>query len=647
MADYPRELNLDEDTERRLVSYLESELLNHYAERQPWMDRLLSYQKDYWAEPTTKRATFPFSGAATIVIPLTAIAVEAVHARTMTTLFALNQMVSAQARSPSWQDYARPVERFLDHELLKEMKVRRRLDSAVLEIEKFGTGIGKVGYEKIVRTAVRQVGGIESEYPVTVRDGAVLDPVASGRFLMPFSATDPQTSPWCGEEHARSPYEVLTMEQSGFFKKGTFKRLESWVTKSTVTGTSGQERKFQRAQETLEKREAVWPKLLDWVEIWVSFNVDGGKFDKEIVVHYHRGAGFIMSARYNWHEDLHRPYRVGVYFPVEHRWTGIGICKQNEQFQREITTQHRQRLDNATLANMRMIKISKLAGYKPGEPIFPGKMWFVDDMSHVETMQLGEVYNSAFNNEQATLMYSQQRSGVNETTLGQPPAGTPGTATGDLARIQEGAKKFDYVYQNVKEFVQELIIDTAVVVQQFGPRRVEYWEVAEGGRMVQQFFDMPVELIRHGLLIELNAAGQQQNKVLDRQNWMQVATILQQYYTGMLQLAQMGGNQQLIQYIIQKGLVAGTEAMRQVLETFEVKNEERIILSELLKMGSGATPNAIGGGGPQSAAQPRAAIGPGGAGEEAGMGQLASIIQTLGAAGGNGVPGVPNGRRSF
>lgn len=647
MAEYPRQLNLDPDTQRRLVSYIETELLNHYMERNPWMDRLLSWQKDYWAEPTTKRATFPFTGASTIVIPLTAVAVEAVHARTMTTLFALNQMVSATARSATWEDYARPVERFLDQELLQEMKIRRKLDSSVLEIEKFGTGIGKVGYERVVKSAVRKIGDVEQEFPVTIRDGAVMDSVASGRFLMPLSATDPQTAPWCGEEHAKSPYEVLCMEDNGFFYPGTFEVIKKWVATSSQTAT-GVERKFLQAQESLESRKAVWPNLIDWVELWLSFIVDGSTIPKEIVVHYHRPSQYLMSCRYNWHDDLHRPYRVGVYFPVEHRWMGIGICKQNEQFQKEVTTQHRQRLDNATLANMRMIKISKLSGYKAGEPIFPGKMWFLDDMSHVDTLQLGEVYNSAFNNEQATLMYSQQRTGVNDVVLGQPQVGTPGTATGDLARIQEGAKKFDYAYQNIKEFVQELIVDTACIIQQYGPRRIEYFDVAEGGRMVQQFFNMPVEYIRHGLLIELRAAGQQQNKVLDRQNWQVVATLIQQYYLGMLQLAQLG-RQDLVQYITDKGLIAGTEAMRQLLETFDIRNVDRIILSEILKQPlPGLGGQGVNGGGiSPGTTQPGGNGGPAGAGQAPGMEQLAALVQALGGGGSPGNGRLLTGPRGF
>lgn len=645
MAEYPRELNLDKDTEERLVSYIESELLNAYQERGPWMDRLLSWQKDYWAEPTTKKATFPFTGAATIVIPLTAIAVEAVHARTMTTMFALGQLVSAQARSAPWQDYARPVERFLDHELLREMRIRRKLDSSILEIEKFGTGIAKVGYEKIIKTAIRRIGDTEQEYPVVIRDGAVLDSVAIGRFIMPLSSTDPQTSPWCGEEHSRSPYEVKCLQESGFFRPTTMKKLEGWLSAGAQTAT-GQERKFEQAQERLEARQPSWPNRVDWVEMWLGFNVDGGEYEREIVVHYHRQSRFLMSVRYNWHDDLHRPYRTGVYFPVEHRWTGIGICKQNEQFQKEITTQHRQRLDNATLANMRMIKISKLSGYKSGEPIFPGKMWFLDDMDHVDTLQMGEVYNSAYNNEQSTLIFSQQRTGVNDTTLGQPQAGTPGTATGDLARIQEGAKKFDYAYQNIKEFVQDLIIDTACMVQQYGPRRIEYYDTAEGGNLVREFFDMPGELIRHGLLIELAAAGQVRNKVTDRQDWVQIATLLQQYFTGSLQLAQFTQKAELIEYIAKKGILAGTEAMRQILESFEVRNVDRIILSEILKQTQGMVTDGQSGGNGQRQLGPGTTGQPGGPNQAPGVDQLAQLIQSIRAGGAFGVPGVQNGRGS-
>jgi hypothetical protein len=112
------EIYLDEETETQLAHYIEDELLNHYAERQLHIEDLLRWQKDYWAKPTKEKATFPFTGAATIVIPLEAIAVEATHARVMTTFFGFEQFVSAKAISPDWDPVAKPFERFIDRELL-------------------------------------------------------------------------------------------------------------------------------------------------------------------------------------------------------------------------------------------------------------------------------------------------------------------------------------------------------------------------------------------------------------------------------------------------------------------------------------------------------------------------------------------------
>lgn len=628
MADYPRELNLDEETEARLAQYLEDELLNHYAERQPHVDDLLRWQKDYWAKPTTEKATFPFTGAATIVIPLSAIAIEAVHARVMTTLFALPQFVSARPINDLWAAAASPIEKFLDREMLEEMKCRRTFGDCFLEAEKFGTMIGKTGYKKEIKTAVRVEMGVEQEFDVITKAGACFDAVSDSRFLMPHYAKDPQETPWCGEEHSANIYQITGMEQGGMFRKGTREKLEKYYSYNR-TGSTGQEtgKKFEAAQQDLEKTAPIFPKTIDWVEIWLAFDVDQSGRQKEIVVHYHRESRSFLSIRYNWHRDLRRPYRTNVYFPVEHRWRGIGIGKKTEQFQREITTQHRQRLDNATLANMRMIKVSKLSGYGPKEPIFPGKMWFVDEMDHVDSFQLAEIYPSSYSNEQTTLIYAQQRSGVNETTLGMPQVGTPGTATSDLARIKEGNKKFDFVYANFKEFTNEIIRDTAANIHQFGARRISYFDYAENGQLVKAFFEMPEEEIHKGLLISLRAAGEQQNDIVDRQDWGQIAVLLQQYYQGLVQLAMPLGDPMLLQTIFTRGLGAATEAMRQILETYKnVRNIDRIIVKELEVLGNGSQPSGI---------QPGGAAIPGGLGQNPGMVNPAQAF-SLPGIGGNG-----------
>lgn len=612
MSSYPRIIKLDKNTEERLANYIESELILHDAERGDYIRNLQSWQIDYWAEPSTAVATFPFQNAATLIIPLAAISVEAIHSRVMTTMTALSQFVSAKPMHPDWQNHARPVEKFIDSELLQRAKIIRPLNSSILEIIKFGTGVAKVGYEKITKRAVREIGDEEEEIEVTIKQGVTIDSIPVSRFLMPYIYNDPQTAAWCGEEHEFTPYEIRTMELNGLYDEGTMEKLKSHFT-TVVTLDESQE-----TQEKLESREPSWPQRVQIHEIWLSFDVEGvedsvsegllppevmeNAFDKEIVVHYHRHSRTFCAIRYNWHEDLHRPYYYGVYFPVEHRWAGIGVCKQTDQFQQEITTQHRQRIDNATLANCRMIKISNLSKYGPDEPIFPGKMWFVDSKDDIETFQLGEIYSSSYSNENQSLLYAQQRTGVNEVNLGMPQQGTPGTATSDLARIQEGNKKFDYTYRNIKSFTTEVVKGAVLNIKQFGPRASVYYEVVENGNLVRDFFSQDYTKIKEGLLLEIEVAGQQDNKLLDRNNWQQVAQLLTGYYDSMIGLAQAKGDTALLATIVDHGMRAATETMKQILESFDLKNVDRIIVQEALQNGKlGAVAGAGTNSGPQNA----------------------------------------------
>lgn len=639
---YPRLLKLDQNTESALKSYLKEELLNHDGERQQIIEDLKQAQTDYWAKPSAERKTFPFTGASNIIIPLTAIAVETIHARTMTQIYGVEPIVSVHARNGEFSQFENPLEDHLDYELNNTIRARKAIDSIVLEVEKFGTGFGKSGYEKIVKKALRPApDGSErdEEFPVIVKDGATLDPVPNANFIMPLCEKDPQTAAWCGEEHSRGPYEVKLLGQAGMFYKDVYERLEKFYASPEYAALQ-KSRDYEKHMESLEKRVPLWPKRINWAEVWLGFDVDGDGIDEEIVVHYHKDLEILMAVRYNWHVDLRRPYRLGNYMTVENRYRGIGICKQNEQFQRSITTRHRQSLDSGTIANMQMFKINKLSGYGPKEPIFPGKMWFLDDMTHIEALPMGDVKNSSFALEQSDLIFSQMRSGVNEATLGMPSAGTPGTATSDLAKIHESKQKFDFFYSNTKILVSDLIFDVFCNIHQFGPKNIGYFQWAEHGDLLRQLYSLPLDVIREGLVLNVRAAGEKSNRLQDRQDWVQVSQVLTQYYAGMLQLAQMSQDPQLIQLVMTKGLTAATEAMRQILESFDVRNIDRLVLSEL--------ENAMRGGGTSNGSTNRVAAalngggsaGPQGNGQAPGMAGLAQIVALLGGNGAGSAAGV-------
>ena len=606
MADYPRLLNLDADVEERLVSFANQEIWHHQTERQDLIEEIIRWDKDYWATPSTEVRKFPFFGASNLVVPLTAISVEAVHARMMTTIFGVSPIVNTKVNMkdlPSATDSV--IDQWVDYEL-DRMNVYDSFNDMLLESEKYGTLIGKSGYEKIIKYAVQDIGGQESEIQVVTKDSATIDAVSNSRFYMRFHEQDPQTARWVGEEHSWSSFDVKQAEESGLFAVGTFDKIAAWVQKTNEPVDTGSGQSVTANKEVQEKKIPTWSSRLDFFELWTSWNIDGNEDGKEAEIQffYHRDSNTVMGARYNWYSDLHRPYRIAAYIPVEHRWAGIGIGKQNEQFQREVTAIHRQRLDNATIANMRMFVVHKLSGYGPNEPIFPGKMWFVDDMTHVQAFQVGEVYQSSYANEQSSLVFSQQRTGVNEVTLGMPQVGTPGTATSDLARIAEGSKKFDFSLKNQKRGLNQLVLDSIINTKQFGTQRQEFIDVIPNGELINAVLSAPVSALRDKIIFDITLTGSQRNKFADRNNWKELSVIFQQYYTNMLQLAQFSGSKELLQMVTVKGFTAATEAMRQLLESYDVRNIDKVILSELENALNVASQQALSGSSIQPNAEP-------------------------------------------
>lgn len=579
--DYPRLIHLDEDSLTRLTSYVEQELLNHYGERSAWVQDLTDLQKEYFAEPSPVAKNFPFKGAANLIIPLIAIVVEALHSKAMTTLFALEDF--AVVKVPGMlEDINWGLSKYVNYELLENgADMRSFADNTLLEMFKLGTCVGKAGYEKIVKTAVRTIGDEEQEFEVVTRQGAVADAVSLPNFLMPFSATDPQTAPWCGEEHLITSYEFKTMCDSDFFYDDAWEVLQGYYQNIQSQDLSSDP--YLRTVQDLQDQAPVWPANVGFAELWMCFDVDKSGKQKEIVVYYHRLSRKIIGIRYNWYDDLRRPYRIGKMFNVEHRWAGIGAAHQSKVFQREITIQHRQRLDNATIANIRMFKINKMAGYGPGEPLFPGKLWFVDNMDDIESLEAGEVYPSSFNDEIQTLQYAQQRNGVNELNLGMPQSGTPGTASSDMARLQEGSRKYDYSMQNGKRFLTEISRDVIYNSMQFGTRNVEIFNYIPDGQQVQAFLKAaPLSLIREQLLLNITLVGQNENKVQDRASWTQISGFLSSYYTQMFQFAQQIGDQNMLQLLAKIIPSGATEAMQQLLQTFDIRNIDRIIPQQLI-----------------------------------------------------------------
>ena len=568
-----RQLDLDEEVLNLLNSYIETEITNHKSERGKLEERWIREQNDFWAEPSADPSDTPLVGFASIIVPLTAIAIEAIHARDMGQMFGLKEFVTVDVADKYVK--AKPgLEKLFNNEFLNVLDIRKKLESPILQINKHGSGVAHTCYREVKSSHVKTVDGKELKVPVYRQKGTDIDGIDINDFMMPLYSVDINSAPWVGHRFRVSEYQIKQMVASGYLAEDAYIKLGNYYKNAAEGSTDA---------VTLNKRELtdttpVFPSEVVLYRILLDWDVDGSEEEEvSIEVIWHELSGQIVSTRY--HEE--RDYDAGVYAPLEYSWYGYGIAKQNHEFQVEVTTQHRQRLDNATIANMAMFKVKQSSAHliRDDEPIFPGKRWIVENMDDIEPMFIGDVKASAYNNENQVVIYSQQRTGVNELTLGMPNVGTPATASDSLARVQESNRKFDYYYNNKKEFVNKVIRRVALSTIKYGFSQKDVFEFIPNSSDAETFLRLGVEKLKNQLLFNIQLAGAKNNKILDRQSYTQLTGMMTQYWTQYMSLSQQLGDPQMTQEIAKSALRAADVAMLEILRSFDVPNAEKLIFN--------------------------------------------------------------------
>ena len=565
----PRQLDPDPEILDKLTAYVADELINHRAEREHLLDRWNRELQDFWAEPSVESPELPVTGFASIIVPLTAIAVEAVHARDMGQLFGLKELITVDV-TEQYQDVKQGLEKYFNHEFLNTLSFRSKVEAPLLQMTKNGTGIMTVGYREVKSSVVRTADGNEIKVPVYREKGTTIDGVDISDFVMPFYATEIDQAPWVGHTFRISEYTLKQMVAASQLASDAYEKLNGYYIGVSITNN-----KVEAEVQELTNTVPVYPSEIELTRVLLDFDVDGNGEESAIEVIFHENSRQILSLTYSEGRD----YEKGVYMPMEYRWYGYGIAKQNNQFQEEVTAQHRQRLDNATIANMAMFKVKKTASWiKDDEPIFPGKKWFVEDMEDIQPMFIGDVKASAYNNENQVVIYSQQRTGVNELTLGMPNIGTPGTASDSLARVQESNRKFDYTYNNKKDFLNRVLWRAAQSIIKYGPADRQVFSILPQGAEVQIYLQ-DIERLKNKMFFNVQLAGAKNNKVLDRNTYTQLAGMQTQYWTQVMGLAQQLQDPNLVQEMAKAALRAADQINLEILRAFDVPNPEKLIFN--------------------------------------------------------------------
>ena len=223
------------------------------------------------------------------------------------------------------------------------------------------------------------------------------------------------------------------------------------------------------------------------------------------------------------------------YLRREGRFYGIGVPELLETIQRGVNTSFNQSVDNATIANMRCVKIrsgSQLAR-NFGE-IYPGRKFYVDNVDDIKEFQLGEVYPSIFQVGLLLRDFAERRTGISDFNLGRESEvlGRASTATTTMALLQESARRFDLYAKDIRRAISDLGMQSLELIQQMKPFARVHTVLGQDGPLAERALNLPQGIsIGQHLMVNATSASTATNKQVMQQNAMTVFGLMVQYLT--------------------------------------------------------------------------------------------------------------------
>lgn len=218
---------------------------------------------------------------------------------------------------------------------------------------------------------------------------------------------------------------------------------------------------------------------------------------------------------------------------------GHGYAELLEYYQEELSTTHNQRLDNATVANVRALRVSPRArALDSNMELYPAAL-LIGEKDEVESVQVGDVYPSTFKNEEMTLQLVARRAGITPAVSG---AGTGGmmkkpaqySAQGTLAVMQENNSVVGHATSEFRHAHVMLGSSLAAIFGKFGTGGKEEMFGIESERLREALEEFKKQRMR----IPIRAATGSLNKEVEKQTGMLMVGLMQRHYTATGQMMQ-------------------------------------------------------------------------------------------------------------
>ena len=573
------EVKLSKEEEEELSEYLSSQLEIAINDRATLENDIRKWNDNY--EGKTKAKNFPWAGCSNVFVPLTAIAVDAIFSRIIRTIFGIKPLWSIRGRQEGDTDTAQNIEDFLDYEFTVSADGFSKIKGWVLECVKLGTSVLKTTYErKTDKIKYYDDSGKIKEIEAIVYDSVKYDIIDLIDFIAPVNAVDEHTCQWVAQRVLYNSPGLRLRASQKIFRKEVVEKVLEWIGSQNEDGSKQQYKQSQEEAEGLSRTSQKDIDELKVYEIWLNYDVKKSGIEQKLVVTFHKDTKTILRIITNPYFHGKRPFTVGRFIARSNRFYARGVCQMIFNIQNEINTIHNQRMDNRTIANMKCFKARIGSGVKPGMQLYPGSTIFLDDpVNDLMEFNLGDKIDSTIEEEAMLREYAEKITGVTDYTLGRESSlvKSRATATGTMALIQEGNKKFDMMIEDIRNSVEKIGMQTIQLYQQFNPIEKEYRLLDKG---IFTNIKFPQDYLPGMFDVSCTATSIVTNKEVEKENnliLLDKLGILFEKQFLLLQTMFTPGVPPEIKKYAQDVLLSSREIAKRLVRTFDIRDIEKIL----------------------------------------------------------------------
>lgn len=523
-----------------------SSLIEGYKELH--INRLPKWRRSYLGRPLEESRNFPFANAANTVVQVIGETVDTMVARVMGLVWATHPLWTFQNFIKSGtdeerkrnEDERRVLEDFMDIMGFEPSELNLHEVEALwyTEAANLGTAFVALSLEDDVEAVVTGYTDTKDKFKGTER--AIYSGPCVSNLRHEDVLSDPERSLerslFVAKRRRLKRFELEERMFKGHYSKKAVETILEHPDRSQPIEQVRSENQDQgvttptRTDTTAEWD--VWECYLPW---WV-----GGKRKYRIIVTYHKATKTVLRQVFNFFPNNELPIKRAK---LGYRTSGLlghGYAELLEIYQEELSTVHNQRLDNATVANIRALRVSPRARALDANcELYPASL-LIAEKDEVESIQVGDVYPSTFKNEEMTLDLVARRAGITPAVSG---AGSGGmmkrpqqySAQGTLAVMQENNSVVGFATSEFRHAHVQLGASLVQLYSKFGTSNKESMFGMDDRLLASALEKFGQE---RGLHIPIRASTGSLNKEVEKQTGMLMASLLQRHYTAQGQLLQ-------------------------------------------------------------------------------------------------------------